>query len=101
MKRAITLNEDTDIITVISYGKNGTVIQKWTTTNKFDAEFGEGLMEVYPSHLASGEPMEYPATFSFYYDFDEQIEYITCLILAMAHDRLPDGAPIGTKFLID
>lgn len=97
MKRNITIENESIIIT--SYGKNGTDIQKWVITNRIDANSEDNAMTVMPCYLASGSPGEYPATFTIYYD-EAAVDYITCLIPRMFYDRLPEGAPVATKFLI-
>ena len=99
MKRYITIVEDT--ITITSYGNSRTDIQRWVIEDRITANSDAGVMEVMPSYLASGEPNLYPATFTIYYEIQEQVAFITCMIPRMVQSNLPDGAPIGTKFYID
>lgn len=99
MKRYITIVEDT--ITITSYGSSRTDIQRWVIEDRITANSDAGVMEVMPPHLASGNPNEYPATFTLYYESQDKVDYITCMIPRMAQSYLPEGAPIGTKFYID
>lgn len=98
MKRDITRGRD--YIVVTSYGKQGTDIQKWVVLDESTIVVNGRQMVLIPTYLDSGEPGEYPATFSFYYDKKKKVNFITCAIPSTSYASLPEGAPIMTRFYI-
>ena len=97
IRRELLIGKDT--ITIISYGKGETDIQRWITGKRMHVQNTDGNLEVITTHLASGAANDYPAIFTIYYEAIN-VDFITCLIPSSAHNSLPENAPILTKFYV-